>query len=176
MENPKKVQTSFIIIPAHKFMHIQNRESNGYWDFWQKQNLIPGQDQATITGLLATIEGKLDDGNQIMAYINDPDGKLCDWGFKRTECWGVRLPADYRGEIPSPLLLIDIPEGDYIVFEHGPFDVATENGIVEDAIEKAMATFDYDQTGYQLDTTPGRVLYFHHSPERFWKYIRPVRK
>ena len=41
------VKIYFVTIPAHKFLHIENRESNGYWDFWQKQALIPGQDSAT---------------------------------------------------------------------------------------------------------------------------------
>lgn len=46
------IKTYFITIPAHKFLHIKNYESIGYWDFWQKQSLIPGQDCETICGLL----------------------------------------------------------------------------------------------------------------------------
>ncbi len=42
---------NFVTMPAHKFLHIKNYESNGYWDFWRKQNLIPGQDYETICGL-----------------------------------------------------------------------------------------------------------------------------
>lgn len=72
-----------------------------------------------------------------MAYMNDPDGRLCDWGILRTECWGVRLSSDYKGEVPPHMILTHIPESEYIVFEHGPFD--------------------YD-------------------PEKYFKYIRPVRK
>lgn len=30
-------------------------ESNGYWDFWQKQSHIPGQDCETICGLFDSI-------------------------------------------------------------------------------------------------------------------------
>ena len=55
------VKIYFITIPAHKFLHVKNYESNGYWDFWQKQNLIPGQDYDTVCGLLDSIKGKLDD-------------------------------------------------------------------------------------------------------------------
>lgn len=70
------VKTYFVTIPAHKFLHIENRESNGYWDFWQKQALIPGQDCETICGLLESIRGKLDDdggeyAGQVMGYLND---------------------------------------------------------------------------------------------------------
>lgn len=179
------VKCYFVTIPAHKFLHIKNYESNGYWDFWQKQSLIPGQDCETICGLLDSIKGKLDDnggnesnsgGGQIMAYINDPKGRLCDWGIPRTECYGARLPYDYKGEVPPQMLLIDVPEGEYVVFEHGPFDYEQENRSVEERIEKAMAEFDFAKAGYCIDTSPGRILYFYHDPERFWKYVRPVRK
>ncbi|MBE5802492.1 MAG: helix-turn-helix transcriptional regulator [Clostridiales bacterium] len=179
------IKTYFITIPAHKFLHIKNYESVGYWDFWQKQSLIPGQDCETICGLLDSIKGKLDDAGehtadsgsgQIMAFINEPEGRICSWGIPLAECYGVRLPLDYDGAIPSQMLLIDVPEGEYLVFEHGPFDFETENSLVEARIENAMKTFDYASTEYCLDLTPGRIFYFYHDCKRFWKYIRPVRK
>ncbi|WP_409016735.1 helix-turn-helix transcriptional regulator [Anaerostipes caccae] len=179
------IKIYFVTIPAHKYLHIKNYESNGYWDFWQKQNLIPGQDYETICGLLDSIKGKLDDdggsepnsgSGQIMAYINDPDGRLCDWGFLRTESHGVRLPADYTGEVPPQMQLMNVPEAEYVVFEHGPFDYEQENRSVEERIEKAMAEFDFEGTGYRYDLTPGRIIYFYFNPEKHFKYIRPVRK
>ncbi len=108
--------------------------------------------------------------------INEPTGRICSWGIPLAECYGVRLPLDYDGEVPSQMRMIDVPEAEYIVFEHGPFDFETENSGVEEKIEKAMKEFDYSATGYCLDTTPGRVFYFYHDCTRFWKYIRPVRK
>ena len=78
-------------------------------------------------------------------------------------------------EVPPQMLLSDIPEGDYIVFEHGPFDLETENSAVEAKIEKAMKNFDYSASGYVLDTSPGRAFYFYHDYKRYWKYIRPGR-
>lgn len=186
MKNSKQeIKTYFVTIPAHKFLHIRNYESIGYWDFWQKQSLIPGQDCETICGLLDSIKGKLDDmggddansgSGQIMAYINEPTGRICSWGIPLAECYGVRLPLDYDGEIPSQMLLMDVPEGEYLVFEHGPFDLERENQRVEEKIEAAMKAYDYTASGYCLDTTPGRIFYFYHDPARFWKYIRPVRK
>lgn len=180
------IKIYFVTIPAHKFLHVKNYESNGYWDFWEKQSRIPGQDYETICGLLDSIKGKLDDdggseanssSGQIMAYMNDPEGRLCDWGFPRTECFGARLPAGYKGEVPPQMILMDVPEAEYIVFEHGPFDYEQENRSVEEKIEKAMAGFEFEGTGYCFDTdTPGRLLYFYHNPEQFWKYIRPVRR
>lgn len=181
----EEIKTYFITIPAHKFLHIRNYESIGYWDFWQKQSLIPGQDCDTICGLLDSIKGKLDDNGgsehdsgsgQIMAFINDPAGRICSWGIPLAECYGVRLPADYQGPVPEQMLLTDIPEGEYIVFEHGPFDFETENAMVEEKIERAMKDFDYAASGYCLDTAPGRIFYFYHDCARFWKYIRPVKR
>ena len=185
MKSTDDIKIYFVTIPAHKFLYIKNRESNGYWDFWQKQNLIPGQDYETVCGLLDSIKGKLDDeggseancgSGQIMAYMNDPDGRLCGWGIMRSECWGVRLPSEYKGEVPPQMLMDDIPEAEYIVFEHGPFDYEQENRSVEERIENAMAAFDYAGTGYCLDTSPGRLMYFYYNPEQYFKYIRPVKR
>ena len=178
-----EVKTYFVTIPSHKFLHIRNYESIGYWDFWQKQSLIPGQDCDTICGLLHSIKGKLDDlggdendsgSGQIMAYINDPAGRICSWGIPLAECYGVRLPEDYEGPIPSQMMITRIPEGEYIVFEHGPFDFERDNAAVEQKIESAMREFDYTSAGYKLDTAPGRIFYFYHDCTRYWKYIRPV--
>ncbi len=179
------VKVYFVKIPAHKYLHIRNYESNGYWDFWEKQSQIPGQDCETICGLLDSIKGKLDDvggtdansgSGQIMAFINEPTGRVCSWGIPMAESYGVRLPADYCGEIPEQMQMMDVPEGEYIVFEHGPFDFQTQNCNVERKIEEAMKDFDYTASGYCLDTAQGRMFYFYHDPERFWKYIRPVKR
>ncbi len=184
MANTKQdVKTYFITIPAHKFLHTRNLKSIGYWDFWQKQAEIPGQDCDTICGLLDSIPHKLDDlggdehdsgSGQIMAYQNDPAGRICSWGIPLAECYGVRLPADYDGPVPAQMQLIDIPDGEYVVFEHGPFDFETENAAVEQKIEQAMQSFDYAAHGCALDMTPGRMFYFFHDCKRFWKYIRPI--
>lgn len=180
-----EVKTYFVTIPAHKYLHIRNYESIGYCDFWEKQSRIPGQDCETICGLLSSINGKLDDtgsgasdssGGQVMGFINEPTGRICSWGIPLAESYGVRLPADYSGEVPGQMQIMDVPEGEYIVFEHGPFDFQTQNQAVEQKIEEAMRDFDYAGSGYCLDTTQGRVFYFYHDCERFWKYVRPVKK
>ena len=180
-----EVKTYFVTIPAHKFLHIRNYESIGYWDFWQKQSQIPGQDCETICGLLDSIQGKLDDNGgdepdsgsgQLMAFINEPDGRICSWGIPLAESYGVRLPYDYDGDVPEQMQLMDVEEGTYLVFEHGPFDFETQNQSVEQKIEEAMKNFDYIASGYELDVTQGRVFYFYHDCKRFWKYVRPVKK
>lgn len=184
-KSTENIKIYFVTIPAHKFLHIRNYESIGYWDFWQKQSQIPGQDCETICGLLDSIKGKLDDigggegdagSGQLMAWINAPEGRICNWGIPLAEAYGVRLPLDYNGPIPEQMQIMNVPKGEYIVFEHGPFDFETESVTVEAEIEKAMKEFDYSESGYQLDTTPDRVFYFYHDCKRFWKYVRPVKK
>lgn len=184
-ETNSEVKTYFVTLPAHKFLHIRNLESIGYFDFWEKQSHIPGQDCETICGLLDSIPGKLDDfgsgdlssgSGQVMAWQNDPAGRICSWGIPLAECYGVRLPVDYTGPVPRQMLLVDVPEGEYIVYEHGPFDYETESAAVEQKIETAMKEFDYAASGYTLDTTPGRFFYYYHDPARAFKYVRPVRK
>lgn len=179
------IKTYFVTIPKHKFLHIRNYESIGYFDFWQKQSIIPNQDCETICGLLDSIKGKLDDNGgseadsgsgQLMAFINEPNGRICSWGIPLAEAYGVRLPYEYNEKIPEQMQLMDVDEGEYIVFEHGPFDFESENTEVEAEIEKAMKEFDYEKSGYELDTAQGRVFYFFHDCKRFWKYVRPVKK
>ena len=184
-ESKGGVQSYFIRMPAHKFLHIRNYESIGYWDFWQKQSLIKGQDCETICGLLSSIPGNLDNhggegsdasSGQLMAWINAPTGRICSWGIPLAEAYGVRLPANYDGPVPEQMILMDVPEGEYVVFEHGPFDFETESVSVEAKVEKAMKEFDYASKGYELDLTPERVFYFYHDCSRFFKYVRPVKR
>ena len=185
LKSTEDVKMYFVTIPAHKFLHIRNYESIGYWDFWQKQSQIPGQDCETICGLLDSVKNKLDDeggseanssSGHVMAYIFDPKGRVCEWGIPLCECYGARLAENWQGAVPPQMLLTDIPEGEYLVFEHGPFDYEQENRSGEEKQDQAMASFDFEGSGYCYDNSPGRIFYFYHDPKRFWKYIRPVKK
>lgn len=72
---------------------------------------------------------------------------------------------------------MDVPEGEYMVFEHGPFDYEQECRTVENKVETAMRDFDYAANGCVLDTaTPGRMTYFYFVPGQYFKYIRPIRQ
>ena len=169
---------------TRKFKEISGMQ---FRDYLRRRKLAFGLKEVRDSdkSMLYSIVGKLDDhggsecnsgSGQVMAYINDPEGRLCDWGIERTECYGVRLPMDYKGGVPPQMLMADVPEAEYIVFEHGPFDYEQENRSVEEQIEKAMAAFDFTGTGYCYDTAPGRIIYMYFNPEQFFKYIRPVRK
>ena len=177
IKSSENVKVYFITMPAHKFLHVKNYESNGYWDFWEKQDKLSGQDCDTISGLLDGIKGKLDGkddiiGNysgQIMAHIYEDNGKIA-------EGYGVRLPINYNGAKPENMLLIDIPENEYIVFEHGPFNYEQESKTVDKKLQEAINAFDFSETEYKPDTAAGRIGYFYFVPESFEKIIQPVIK
>ena len=109
IKSEQGVKTYFVTIPAHRYLHLRNYESNGYWDFWEKQSRIPGADCATVCGLLDSIKGKLDDGGgsdaggmagQIMGYINglSPHRELRRAPARRLRGAGARAAgADGRG-------------------------------------------------------------------------------
>ncbi|MCL2093175.1 MAG: helix-turn-helix transcriptional regulator [Treponema sp.] len=173
----RDVKTYFITLPAHLYLHIKNYESKGYWDFWKKQATIPGQNWDTICGLLDSIKGNLDGhvdvlcnySGQVMARMYEGNGAIA-------EGYGIRLPLDYKGPIPENMLVARIPEHDYIVFEHGPFDYEQENETVEKKLIDAELSFDYSKTGYSHDASSGRVGYFYHIPALFKKRLEPVRR
>ena len=175
VKSTEDVKVYFITMAAHKFLHIKNYESNGYFDFWEKQEKIPGQDCDTICGLLDSIKGKLDGkddvigkySGQIMAHIYESNGKIA-------EAYGVRLPANYSGPIPENMLLLDVPEMEYVVFEHGPFNFEEDCEAVGEKLEDSINNFDFSKTEYKSDTSTGRIGYFYFDPESFEKRIRPV--
>ena len=175
VKTKEEVKIYFSTIPAHKFLHIKNYESNGYWDFWAKQDKIPGQDCDTICGILDCIKGKLDGNDDVIGqYSGQIMAHIYENNEKKAEAYGVRLSADYNGIIPNNMLLIDIPEKEYIVFEHGSFDYEKETEIVGKKLEDAINAFDFSKTDYKLDISSGRIEYFIFVPESFEKIIKPV--
>ena len=104
-----------------------------------------------------------------MAHIYESNGKMA-------EAYGVRLPVNYNGQIPENMLVIDIPEMEYIVFEHGAFNFEEESETVGKKLENAINSFELSKTEYELDTSAGRISYFYFVPESFEKRVRPVVK
>ena len=177
VKSTEDVKVYFITMPAHKFLHIKNYQSNGYFDFWEKQKAIPGQDSDTICGLLDSIKGKLDGKDDVIGqYSGQIMAHIYEGGGKKAEAYGVRLPANYSGAKPENMLLADIPEKEYIVFEHGPFNFDEESESVGEKLEEAINSFDFSKTEYKLDTSQGRIGYFYYVPESFEKRIQPVAK
>lgn len=176
IKSNEEIKIYFVSIPAHKFLHITNYETSGYWDFWEYQDKIPGADCDTICGLLDRISGKLDGEDGIMGKYS---GQIMSWIYedgKKARAYGIRLPADYNGEIPEQMLMLDVPEGEYIVFEHGKFDYEQETDVVGEKLQAAIDGFDYTETEYIPDSSVGRLTYGMFDPERYQKQVIPVKR
>jgi AraC family transcriptional regulator len=177
VHSSEKVNVYFVSIPAHTFLHIKNYESNGYFDFWEKQDALKGQDCDTICGLLDSIPGKLDGSDQIIgSYSGQIMARIFEENGKQPEAYGIRLPENYCGAIPPHMHIISIPSAQYIVFEHGPFDFEKECNAVGEKMRDSMSSYSFSDTQYRLDESPGRISYYYFDPSQYMKRVRPVRK
>ena len=52
IKSSEDVKFYFVTIPAHKFLHIKNYESNGYWDFWASWMTMAGAKQMAAAARL----------------------------------------------------------------------------------------------------------------------------
>ena len=176
VKSSEEIKIYFVSVPAHKFLHVKNYESHGYFDFWERQDKIPGMDCDAVCGLMDSIKGKLDGednvigrfSGQIMARIFESGGV--------PEAYGVRLPADYDREVPAQMLMLSVPEAEYIVFEHGSFDYEQECDTVGEKLQAAVNGFDYSGSAYIPDESPGRLSYFFFAPEKYEKRLMPVKR
>ena len=177
IESSNGIKIYFISIPAHKFLHIKNYESEGYWDFWERQDKLPGGvDCDTICGLLDGVKGKLDGDDAVIGKFS---GQIMARIFEdgaRPEAYGVRLQAEWDGEAPPQMLMLDVPEAEYVVFEHGKFDYEQESESVGEKLQAAFDGFDIAGTDYMYDKSAGRISYFIFDPEKFEKRVMPVRR
>lgn len=176
VQSTEEVKAYLVSVPAHKFLHVKNYESNGYFDFWERQDKVPGLDCDTVCGLLDSIKGKLDgDDGVIGEYSGQIMARIYE-GAERPEAYGIRLPADYGGEVPAGMLVLDVPEASYVSFEHGSFDYEQECETAYRKLQAAIDGFDYSATDYSLDEEAGRIAYYFFDPDRFMKWVLPVRR
>lgn len=148
----QEIRVSVITLPAHKFLHLKNIGAKDYFSFWALQEHIPGQDCDTITGLLDSISSKLD---SVTGKTGEFDGQIGGWYYddagQMGYCYGIRLPADYKGELPKQMQCVDIPQRDYLAISHPPFDYEKIWGSVYDAVERVKEEYDYTKAGQLLD-------------------------
>ncbi|HSL93870.1 MAG TPA: AraC family transcriptional regulator, partial [Bacillota bacterium] len=143
-----QVSISKITLPAHKLLHIKNPDADNYFSFWRLQETIPGQDCDTITGLLDSIRTKLD---SVTGKMGEFDGQIGGWYHTDTGqkgyFYGVRLPLDYIGPLPSQMTVVNVPQGDYLSFVHPAFDWERDWESVYDAVDEATSGYDYLANG-----------------------------
>lgn len=72
------------------------------------------------------------------------------------------------------MICTDVPQREYIVFAHPPFNYEKINGSVMEAVESAASICDFGAVGYEHDKTA--ITYQVHSPGHLgYKLYIPVK-
>ncbi len=142
-------------LPAHHFMYIKDKDKIGPLTrevFMSKNYERHPEDPGTnpLTGLI---------------YQDEKAG----------EALGVRLAQD-PAEIPEGFLLTQVAGGDYLVFQHGPFDLEKEGPGVRNILHELIIGFDYDLVDFEPDHADGRLAYFYFEPDYFGKWVVPIKE
>lgn len=157
------VKTEFI--PAHKFIGIWDAAVRSYGEFWGN-----GHDCDEICGVLESMSH-----HTLPGQISQTAGWFYPNGAKGY-LYGIPVPADYEGVIPEGMECRDIPESEYLVFFHPPFDYLKHNGEVMKKVETLAWSYDPAPMGYEWDEDT-KQDYQRHYPEGYgYAVLRPVRK
>ncbi|MBB6731495.1 helix-turn-helix domain-containing protein [Cohnella zeiphila] len=152
-------------IPAHKFIGIWDITVQNFGDFWAN-----GHNCDEICGTLDSMSNHTLPGQL---------GQTAGWFYRDGQkgyLYGIPVPPDYDGPIPEGMACREIPESEYLVFFHPPFDYLKDNGAVMSAVEEAAWSFDPQDMGYEWDEET-KQDYQRHYPEGYgYAVLRPVRK
>ncbi len=162
----KDVTVSIQVVPAHKFIGVRNMDANGYWDFWKLDEAEYGKDRCEeVDGILASIKS-----------FNGPRGaRFYRDGKKRGYMYGIDVPANYAGEVPKGMEMLNINETSFAVFHHPPYDYLTLDKAVFEALDKALEQWNPSEHGYEWnDDLP---TYQRHESDKWGQaFMRPLRK
>ncbi|GIO43196.1 AraC family transcriptional regulator [Paenibacillus apis] len=153
-------------IPAHKLVGIWDLKSNNYGSFWSN-----GHDCDDICGTLASLSGRVLPGQL---------GQLGGWFYENTKkgyFYGLAMPEEDEGLIPEGMELRPVPESEYVVFHHPPYDYLKDNPAVMQAVEAMAWNFDPRTIGYVWDYEGNKQEYQRHFPEGYgYAVVRPVKR
>ncbi|WP_025715711.1 AraC family transcriptional regulator [Paenibacillus sp. 1-18] len=164
-EHLQEAEVKIEHIPAHKFIGIWDISSRSYGDFWRN-----GHNCDEICGTLES-----------MSHLKLPGqlGQTAGWFYQNGQkgyLYGIPVAADYTGEIPAGMECRNIPESDYLVFFHPPFNYLKNNGDVMRVVEEKAWNFGPRSMGYEWDEET-KQDYQRHFPEGYgYAVLRPVKK
>lgn len=175
MQEQNAVACSIVTFPAHRYLHIKRYDSDGYFDFWEKQDQVKGLDCDTVTALLDRIRSeRLRDDKLGGMYPGQLMGRLYE-GEKDAEAYGILLPSDCEMAIPEGMKVLDVERTDYLVFQHDAFDYEKDAARVYGALRHALDHFDYESVDFAPDCEPGRVRYYVFDPDWGAAYMVPIK-
>lgn len=159
---PVEIKVEFI--PAHKFIGIWDISATDFIDFWKK-----GHSCDEICGTLESMSNHALPGQL---------GQMGGWFYQNGQkgyLYGIPVSLEYDGPIPEQMECREIPESEYLVFFHPPFDYLRDNGAVMRAVEEAAWNFDPKKMGYEWDEEV-KQDYQRHFPEGYgYAVLRPVK-
>ncbi len=163
--NLYQAQIRFEHIPAHKFIGIREIDIPNYCELWDSGKY----DCDTVTGI-----------NESMVHLAlnglvDQGGWFYDNG-KKGYVYGMIMPADYSGSIPEDMVCIDIPESEYLVFSHPPFDYMRDNSKVMRLVDSIAWNFDPKPLGHMWNEDACQDYQRHCPEETGFALLRPVKK
>ena len=161
----KPVEVKVEFIPAHRFIGIRDPDATDYTSFWDN-----GHSCDEVCGMLESMSHHV-----LPGQLTQTAGWFYRDG-KKGYLYGIPVPLDYDGPIPEGMACRVIPESEYLVFHHPPFDYLRDNGPVMQAVEDLAWNFDPRTMGYEW-VEEIKQDYQRHFPEGYgYAVLRPVRK
>jgi hypothetical protein len=132
----ERIDVSVQKTPPCRFIGMFMIGATDYCDFWDKQVKL-GVDCFSVEGLLSSLSANA----QIGGWFGEGDGS----GY----LYGVELPADWAGEVPDGMRLLDFPESEYVVFHHPAYDYESEDEAVWLALGDVLREYDFAGHGFR---------------------------
>lgn len=164
-------------IPAHKYIGIWESRASNYGEFWNYHNCDE------VCGIIESMSNESD----LIVTCH-----TAGWYYvngERRYFYGLGVPADYDGEVPSGFEIRSFPGSYYAVFYHPPFDYLKDCGEVMGRVEKLAWNYDITKLGMS-DASLGYAdtrqkfawnekecqCYQRHYPEMLgYEVLRPIR-
>jgi len=161
----KNITVSIQVLPSHKFIGVRYPGATGYFEFWHEDEAKYHRDRC-------------DEVDGVLSSIKSFNGIVGAWYYesgKKGYMYGVEVSPNYNGEIPEGMECISFPESPYAVFHHPPYDFASQEMAVHEALGKFIAGWDPAKHGYAwCDDFP---TYQRHNPPKYGQaWVRPLKK
>lgn len=152
-----------VFIPAHKYLCIRDAKAQAYFPFWE------GKDCDAICG---TIDS--------MSHVAHPilGCHTAGWFYENGSkgySYGLGLPLDYSGEVPSGFDVYEYPESYYLTFYHPPFDFLTDCKTVMSRVEELAWHFNPSKKGFAWNEGHCQDYQLHLPETIGYELLRPVK-
>jgi len=149
MDLKNQIEVKKIQLGKHKFAFLEKEGVDNYMDFWRQMEK-EGIDCDKMHGYMASLPG----------LYKEPFGIKINQGNGHKYKFGVAIPLDYKHDLDKRLIIEEVPESSYLLFEHPLFlEEDFSNAVVN--TRKFKAEYDPSVLGVEYDT--GDIDYIEHS-------------